>query len=213
MKIVKTNLSLLLLIFCMGGHINAQPFNDELKQDYDLFNSSTAANKEAAVVKLEQMAASYPRQWAANYYAAYADAAISTNLSVGGKRDIYLDKADRYLKEVIALNETPDETYVLAAYVAYARFLVDPSGRWKKYMPVINENLEKAKQLNPANPRIYYLQGIPVFHKPKLFGGGKDKARPYFEKARELFAKQDHSSILKPYWGERENAGFLTKCN
>ena len=212
MKIVKINL-FLPLIFCMSGHVNAQPFNDELKQDYDLFNSSIAANKEAAVIKLEQMAASYPRQWAANYYAAYADAVTSMTLPVGGKRDVYLDKADRYLKEVISLDKTPDETYVLAAYVTYARFLVDPAGRWKKYLPVINENLEKAKQLNPANPRIYYLQGVPVFHIPKRFGGGKDKARPYFEKARELFAKQDHSSILKPYWGEKENADYLTKCN
>jgi len=83
MKIVKNQPSLLLLTFCIGGNIKAQPFNDALKQDYDFFNSSTAANKEAAVIKLEQIAASYPRQWAANYYAAYADAATSITLSVG----------------------------------------------------------------------------------------------------------------------------------
>jgi hypothetical protein len=213
MKNLKINLVLLLLIFGSDGNIHAQPFNDELKQDYDLFNSSTADNKEAAAIRLEQLAASYPRQWAANYYAAYADAAVSMTLPVGGKRDVYLDKADRYLKEVMSLDKMSDETYVLAAYVTYARFLIDPPGRWKKYLPVVNDNLEKAKQLNPANPRIYYLQGVPVFHRPKLFGGGKDKARPYFEKARELFAKQDRSSILKPYWGEKENADYLTKCN
>lgn len=213
MKNLKINLVFLLLIFGMEGNIRAQSFNDELQRDYDLFNSSTAADKEAAVIKFEQMAANYPRQWATNYYAAYADAVISTTLPVGGKRDLYLDKADRYLKEVVSLDKTSDETYVLAAYVAYARFLVDPPGRWKKYMPLINDNMEKAKQLNPANPRIYYLQGVPVFYRPKLFGGGKDKARPYFEKARELFAKQDRSTILKPYWGEKENADYLTKCN
>jgi hypothetical protein len=212
MENFKVTLSLLLMMFC-AVRSNTQDLNDELKQNYNLLNSSTAANKEAAGIKLEQLAAKWPKQWAANYYAAYADAVISTNLQDNNKRNAYLDKADRYLKEVVALNKAPDETYVLTAYIAYARFLIDPSNRWKQYMPLINDNLDKAKKLNPANPRIYYLQGIPVFHKPKLFGGGKSKAKPYFEKARELFAKQDASSIEKPSWGEKENAGYVAQCN
>lgn len=76
----------------------------------------------------------------------------------------------------------------------------------------MNEDLEKAKKINPNNPRIYLLQGIPIFHKPKLFGGGKSKALPYFQKAQDLFAKQDATNLEHPYWGAQENADYLAQC-
>jgi hypothetical protein len=212
MKTLKITVSALLILFSIVN-VKAQEFNEELKQDYEKFNSPVVTNKVVAVVQLCQIATKWDKQWITNYYAAYANAAISAYLHNAVRQDTYLDKADKYLEKVVSLNSASDETYVLAAFVAYARFMIDPSNRWKKYMPVINDNLEKAKKINPANPRIYYLQGIPVFHKPKLFGGGMNKAKPYFEKAKELFAKQDASAIQKPYWGEKENLGYLAKCN
>jgi hypothetical protein len=212
MKTIKITVSALLIV-CSIGCVKAQELNEELKQGYEKFNSPVIANKVVAVVQLDQIATKWDKQWAANYYAAYANAAIAAYLHDAARQDVYLDKADQYLSRVVSLNNAADETYVLAAFVAYSRFMIDPSNRWKKYMPIMNDNLEKAKKINPANPRIYYLQGIPVFHKPKLFGGGKNKAKPYFEKAKTLFAKQDASAIQKPYWGEKENADYLAKCN
>jgi hypothetical protein len=177
-----------LLILCSIVCVKAQELNEELKQGYEKLNSPVTANKVVAVAQLDQIATKWDKQWAANYYAAYANAAVSAYLHDAARQDAYLDKADQYLAKVVSLNNASDETYVLAAFVAYARFMIDPSKRWRKYMPIMNDNLEKAQQINPDNPRIYYLQGIPVFHKPKLFGGGKNKAKPYFEKAMALFA-------------------------
>jgi hypothetical protein len=163
--------------------------------------------------KFDQIAGKFGGDWAANYYAAYAKAYISTKEKDAKRKDQLLDEADKYIEKVNAINPSNDESMVITGYVAFARFLVDPPNRWKKYLPVMNDNLEKAKKANPDNPRIYYLQGVPVFNKPKLFGGGKNKAKPYFEKAKILFAKQGTSAIEKPYWGEKENAEYLAKCN
>ena len=46
-----------------------------------------------------------------------------------------------------------------------------------------------------------------------MYGGGKEKARPYFEKAKELFDKENKTSALKPIWGEKQNLDFLKQCN
>ena len=44
----------------------------------------------------------------------------------------------------------------------------------------------KRNALNANNPRLYYFRGMSLFNTPEQFGGGKDKAKPVFEKAAEL---------------------------
>lgn len=183
----------------------------------DAFRSFTSATTMGALMtannKFNLLATKWGSQWTANYYAAYSNASISMKEPDAKRKDQLLDVADNYVSKMNSLDGGSDESMVLTAYVAYARFLVDPPNRWKKYLDLMNANLEKAKKVNPHNPRIYYLEGVPVFNKPKVYGGGKDKAKPYFEKAKELFAKQMSTDITKPYWGEKENAGYLAQCS
>ena len=77
---------------------------------------------------------------------------------------------------------------------------------------LVTENLAKAKELNPDNPRIYYLQGTSKRFTPKMFGGGKKAALPYFEKAETLFAKESSDDITKISWGKQINAEFLKEA-
>ncbi len=46
-----------------------------------------------------------------------------------------------------------------------------------------------------------------------MYGGGKEKAKPEFEKAKELFAKESKTSILKPNWGEKQNLDILNNVS
>ena len=71
------------------------------------------------------------------------------------------------------------------------------------------QNLEKAKELNPDNPRIYLQRGISKFYTPKMFGGGKKAAAPYFEKAQGLFAKEQHTDISQSLTGARARSLIL----
>ena len=130
------------------------------------------------------------------------------------KRDAYLDEADKEREEAVSiLKKENDETYVLAAMIANMRMAVDPMNRWQKYGKIFSDNLESAKEVNPENPRMYYLQGTSKFFTPKQFGGGKKAALPYFEKAQGLFEKQASGDIMKPYWGKDKNTYFLGLCN
>ena len=49
--------------------------------------------------------------------------------------------------------------------------------------------MARARDLEPDNPRVVFLDGINTFHKPAFVGGGADKARARFDDAIALFAK------------------------
>jgi hypothetical protein len=203
-----------MLLVSTVSQVKAQDMDSSLTATYRSFVSAvTMGDLMAGNNKFNLIAAKWPDQWAANYYAAYSNAFISTKEADVRRKDQLLDMADDYVAKMTSQNGGSDESMVLMAYVAYARYLVDPASRWKKYLDLMNSNLDKARKANPDNPRIYYLEGVPLFYRPKLYGGGKGKAKPYFEKAKELFAKQESGDITKPYWGEQENADYLAKCS
>ena len=202
------------LAFAIGAsQLKAQGPEGMLSQAYTSLETATGmGGLMAADNQFTVIATKWPNDWAANYYAAYAAIFISFQETNTQRKDQLLDQADKYVEKLSSLRPASDEGMVLTAYAAYARYWVDPRNRWQKYLPLMTSNLDMAKKANPNNPRIYYLEGIPVFNKPAAYGGGKDKAKPYFAKAKELFAKQDKSAITKPYWGEKDNADYLTKC-
>jgi hypothetical protein len=188
----------------------AQTLTAALDDAYARLNTATAIpGMMDAANRLAIITSRWSQEWAANYYAAYARALVSYHEPDIRRKDQLLDEADKYADKAMTLRPGADESFVLAAYVAYARYSVDMANRWQKYLPVFNADIEKAKSINPDNPRIYYLEGIPVFIKPVQYGGGKAKAKPYFDKAAGLFAKQDSTSLLKPFWGEKENSEYL----
>jgi len=45
------------------------------------------------------------------------------------------------------------------------------------------------------------MEGIRVYYKPKLLGGGAKNALPMYEKAEALYKNESKDDILKPYWG------------
>ncbi|MES2701167.1 MAG: hypothetical protein V4649_00920 [Bacteroidota bacterium] len=163
--------------------------------------------------KLGLITKKWDGEWVTHYYAAYSKAILSYMEKDTKKRDAYLDDAEKEKEEAVAiLKKENDETYVLAAMIANARLAVDPPQRWQKYGKIYSDNLQSAKEINPENPRMYYLQGTSKFFTPKAFGGGKKAAIPYFEKAEALFAKQPGGDITKPYWGKMANTYFLAQC-
>ncbi len=161
--------------------------------------------------KLVLIAKKYPDAWAAQYYAAYGKVQLSYNDKLeAAKRDAYIDEAEGFRDEAVRLlGKNTDETYVLSAMIANARLGVDGRARWQKYGKIFEENLDKAKELNADNPRMYILKGISKFYMPKMFGGGAKAASPYFEKAQGLLDKESKDDINKPYWGTSTNNYFL----
>jgi hypothetical protein len=194
--------------------VSAQDFKDVLTKTFWAFDTSQAMDaKLEESNKLARIAKKWDNEWAAHYYVAFCKAVLSYLEKDATKRDAYLDEAEKERQDAVSiLKKETDETYVLAAFIANMRLAVDPASRWMKYGKVFSENLENAKELNPDNPRMYYLQGSSKLHTPKAYGGGKKAALPYFEKAAGLFAKENSNDIMKPWWGKRLNGIFLAQC-
>ena len=114
-----------------------------------------------------------------------------------------IDKA-----ETVAGKEN-SETDVIKSMIASARMMVDPQARWTTYGPVSSTNREKAKDLDPTNPRPVFLEGQGLLYTPESFGGGKAAARPKFEEALKLFDAFKPASDLDPNWGRGSTMYFI----
>lgn len=191
-----------------------QDYQQILRNTFLAFD--TTQNMETKVAqsnKLAMISKKWNGEWTAHYYNSYSKAQLSYMEKDEAKRDAYVDEAEKEHDEAVGiLGKENDETYVLSAMIANARMAVKPQARWQKYGKLFTENLEKAKEVNADNPRIYYLNGTSKFFTPKMFGGGKKAALPYFEKAEGLFAKESNSDMSKPFWGKVANNYFLKEC-
>lgn len=192
---------------------------DELKtvlQDtYSDFDSAKSVMEmQTASNRFGLIAKKWSNEWAAQYYASYTLIILSFIEKDESKRDAYLDEADNlYDKASELIKRENDEIYILGALIANARLAVKPASRFQKYGAIFNRNLEKAKALQPDNPRIWYLQGTSLYYTPKAFGGGAKNAIVLFEKADSLYQNERQDNILKPYWGKKQNSELLKKCH
>lgn len=151
-------------------------------------------------------------KWLPFYYSAYAQVSVlffNHELTVAEKNTT-LDKAQSKLDKAMQLNTTESENHVLQALI-YQMRITDPSLGYK-YSTLENEALAKAETLNPENARIYYLKGSNLFHTPAQYGGGKEVAKPLFEKAAKLFENSSDENKLLPSWGSYHNKIMLEQC-
>lgn len=153
-------------------------------------------------------------QWLPYYYASYATVMNAFINQDKSKTDAIADKAEQLISkaESIAGKEN-SETAVIKSMIASAHMMVDPQNRWQQYGEASSSNIEKAKRLDPSNPRPVYLEGQGKFYTPESFGGGKAAAKPVFEKALGMFDTFKPASELDPSWGKTTTQYFLSMCN
>lgn len=204
----------LFLFFALPVCLQAQTMEESLSKT--LINMDSVQNLSGMMkvsAQFDMIAAKWENEWCTNYYAAYAKIIASFIVQDIKKKDLFLDEAEKYFEKIKAIDSQNDETWVLAALITNARISVDGQNRGMQYGGIFNQYIEKAEKINPDNPRIHYLKGTSLFYTPEMYGGGKAKAKPYFEKAKELFSKEKKSSVLKPVWGEKQNLDFLKQCD
>jgi hypothetical protein len=152
-------------------------------------------------------------QWLPYYYAAYCQVMTSFMGTDKSKSDVLADKADALITKAETIAGAPNsETNVIRSMIASAHMMVDPQTRWQQYGQVSSGHIEKAKALDPTNPRPIYLEGQSKFYTPEAFGGGKAIAAPIFEKAITMFDAFKPASELAPAWGKSSAQYFLSMC-
>jgi len=199
-----------LLFGVLVANAQTDKYEAAMKKDLSMFDSAkTTADFQALAAAFERIGDAEKTQWLPYYYAGLA-------LTTAGWQDPKLDKETnaekiKNLCDKAEAIEKSSEICEIRNMAATQLMLIDPQTRWATYGKEASDALQEGMQLNPSNPRLYYLQGMSVFGTPVQFGGGKEKAKPIFEKAVQLF-KAEQPKPLYPRWGQKQAEDMLAQC-
>lgn len=104
------------------------------------------------------------------------------------------------------------EIYVMKGFILQARMNIEPITRGFQYNKKCLEMFERAKKLDPENPRSYLWHGVNLYNTPIFMGGGKDRALPLLEKAIKKFETFHLQSTIHPDWSKEYAQMMLIKC-
>ncbi|HSF45115.1 MAG TPA: hypothetical protein VLA58_03865 [Chitinophagaceae bacterium] len=157
-------------------------------------------------------------QWLPFYYSALSHVMAGYTMSNGQpggsnitQLDMLADKAEGLISKAEALEKDNSEIYCLKKMIATLKMTADPMTRYQTYGPQAAEALAKAKMLDPANPRVFMLEGQDKFFTPEQFGGSKSEAKRLFEESLKLYESFKPKSAIHPRWGANQVKYFLAQ--
>lgn len=178
-----------------------------------LFQSATITDYVDVANQFERISQMEKAEWLPLYYASYAYIMISFQESDNTKKDAYLDQAQKLLDKALAIDANESELHMLQGFLYPSRINIDPMARGMLYMEKMNTALNKALELNPDNPRVYYLRATMTYHMPPAYGGGAANALPFYKMADEKFKIFKPQTDLSPNWGKEANEAELKKAS
>jgi hypothetical protein len=151
-------------------------------------------------------------KWLPYYYASFSTLINGIPVQDKMQQDAVFTKAEQLINKADSLDKNNSEIYAMKAFVAQMQIMIDPMTRGQKYGTQASMYLDKAIQLDPNNPRPYYLKGSAAFYTPPQYGGGKDKALVFFQTALDKYATFKPADDLMPHWGEDRCRLLLEQC-
>lgn len=209
---MKKIITLTILLTTITATLFAKSYEDVMAKNIEsIYKTGTPTELADLANQFSRIANVEKEKWMPGYYAAYCytRATVIGEISTTEKHK-YLDLAQAGIDKILKIVPKESEVYVLQAFVYQLR--ITDASKGYKYSKLSGEALVVAEILNPQNPRIYYLKGSNTFHTPKMFGGGKNKAKPFLEKAAEMFKNQKPENKLSPSWGSYHCKELLQQC-
>jgi hypothetical protein len=178
----------------------------------------TTRSEEGLIVlanSFERIASAEKTQWLPYYYAALCQVNVANGYFQTqqlDKIDPLMDKAEASLKKAEEMAANNSEVLLLKKMFNTGRMMADPMNRYMTYGTAATEALEKAKSVDPNNPRVYLMEGIDKFYTPEQFGGSKTEGKKLFEEAAKKFESFKPASTIHPNWGKGMNQYFLAEA-
>ncbi|MEO5783762.1 MAG: hypothetical protein ABIQ07_10845 [Ginsengibacter sp.] len=211
----KTILLSLVICFCVEAFAQSDRYAPAMKKNIAMLDSAMQkGNAKELANNFERIGDAEKTQWLPYYYAAYCNILTTYTEKDKSKIDAIADKAEELIIKAEGLaGKENSEIDVIKSMIASAYMMVDPQSRYMQYGAASSSNIEKAKALDPTNPRPVYLEAQAKFYTPAAFGGGKDVAKPLFEKAISMFDTFKPETDLHPTWGKAAGQYFLAQAN
>lgn len=211
----KTILSVLIIGLCITTFAQSDRYAPAMKKNIAMLDSAMQkGNAKELANNFERIGDAEKKQWLPYYYAAYSNILTTYTENDKSKIDAIADKAEELITKAEGLaGKENSEIDVIKSMIASAHMMVDPQSRYMQYGAASSSNIEKAKALDPTNPRPVYLEAQAKFYTPAAFGGGKDVAKPLFEKSISMFDTFKPETDLHPTWGKAAAQYFLAQAN
>ena len=211
----KTILSAAVIFFSLATNAQSERYVPAMKKNIAMLDSAIQkGNARELANTFERIGDAEKNQWLPYYYAAYSLILTTYTEKDKSKVDPIADKAEELILKAEAISgKENSEIAVIKSMIASSHMMVDPQSRYMQYGPVSAANMEKAKALDPTNPRPVYLDAQAKLYTPEAFGGGKAVAKPVFEKAIAMFDTFKPESELHPAWGKSMAQYFLAMAN
>ncbi len=151
------------------------------------------------------------KSWLVRYYLGLVDYRLVSYFFSKQDKDQskqFIDDGIDQLQQCIESKEDFAEAHSLLGSMYGNKIAVNPFSAMT-LGPKSGKEMEKAMELEPKNPRNYLIAGWSAYFSPKLFGGGKEKARTYFEQAITFFDSFKVTDPLLPDWGHDEAYAWL----
>jgi len=197
----------LFLIFCACFSICALHAQDDRFTGAMLANlekwktASTTENFQQLANAFERIAQAEKTQWTPWYYAAFCNLSVNFKETDPTVKIRFIQLAQKQIDNGLLIRPDETELMVLKIMSYYAEMAMDPM-KALTLLGDANDLIEKAKSINPENPRIYLMQAEATYGTPIEYGGGKEKAMPQLLLASEKFSKFVPSDKLSPDWGK-----------
>jgi hypothetical protein len=215
----KISLFLFAAFLSVAAFSQSEKYTNAMQANISKLDSTSTAQAWADLANnFQRIADAEKTQWLPYYYASLSHVMNGYMMMTGGqttgmadKLDPIAAKAEELLSKAEALNKTHADIYLLKKMVSTLKMMGDPMTRWQTEGPVAAAALEKAKSLDPQNPRIYMLEGQDKFYTPEQFGGSKTEAKVLFEESLKKFEAYKPESPLHPQWGKNQVQYFLAQ--
>ena len=140
------------------------------------------------------------------YYRAlalYRSASIYTGRKRNDDAKRALEAADDLLEQATAKSPTADALALRSAVLGQIIGLSGNPLTGMRLGPKSGGLMDRAKELEPSNPRVWLLSGMSAIFQPKAFGGGTDRAEQELRKSLSLF-EAERATPPAPAWGHAD---------
>lgn len=197
----KTILVLTFLSLCtFYGFSQSNKYTDAMKsrlEQYKGINNPDSLNELSAT--FERIASAEKTQWLPFYYAALSKIQAGY-MNPKANKDEVAKAAETLILKGVAIDNN-SEFAVLRYMNAILQLMVDPMQRFMTFGPEAEQIFASTIAKDPNNPRMYLVKARTVENTPVQFGGGKEAAKQYYQKAIEAAATKKSDDPLLPNWG------------
>ncbi len=152
-------------------------------------------------------------KWQPSYYAALAYIQKGRSQMQGGNNQALEENADlaqKFVDAAEAMEKNNSEIHLLQKMIYSLKMMVNPMERFRTFGGKAEEELKKAEQLDPSNPRVTLIKAEDTYYTPEQFGGSKAKGMELFKASLEKFNTFKPKTTLDPNWGKTEAQYFLS---